>query len=117
MKIVQHQGLTMEDWFSKDIFYQMANIGSEVFRAMSWRNKKAEYSRLAFDRALELLDLTIADQKNFSRLKELLRVRETLVDYFVYDNIYKYHKCRLQFFLKRHQYPLKFSLVLFQSLN
>ncbi|KAF0133821.1 MAG: Uncharacterized protein FD145_1031, partial [Candidatus Saganbacteria bacterium] len=42
----------------------------------------------AFERALELLDLTISDKKNISRLRELLRVREVLADYFVFDNTY-----------------------------
>jgi hypothetical protein len=67
----------------------MANIGSEVFRAMSWQQKNREYSHLAFERALELLDLTleaVADSR--SRLKELTRLRETLVDYFLFDNAY-----------------------------
>jgi len=68
----------------------MANIGSEVLRAINWRKKNFKYSRMAFERALELLDLTIEDKKNHSsgKLKELLRTRELLVDYF-FDNIYK----------------------------
>jgi hypothetical protein len=39
--------------------------------------------------SLELLYLTINDPKNKKRLKELLRMRETLIDYFVFDNEYK----------------------------
>lgn len=35
----------------------------------------------AFERALELLDLTAADPKNQSRLRELRRVREALSDH------------------------------------
>jgi len=67
----------------------MANIGSEVERAIKWRNKNnAEYSRMAFERGIELLDLTIADKRNVKRLKELVRLRETLADYFAFDNIY-----------------------------
>jgi hypothetical protein len=60
-----------------------------VFRAISWRDRNPEYSRNALYRALELLDLTVEDPKNANRLKELLRVRELLVDYFVYDNSYR----------------------------
>lgn len=89
MNIVYHQGLTKEKWFSMNIFEQMANVGSEVHRTISWREKNADFSRKAFDRGLELLDLTIDDPKNRSRLKELLRTREALVDYFIYDNEYK----------------------------
>ena len=44
---------------------------------------------MAFFRALELLDLTIANKKNKERLKELVRLREVLADYFVFDNTYQ----------------------------
>lgn len=66
----------------------MAHVGSEVERTILWREKDKEYSKLALYRALELLDLTIKDPKNKKRLPELLRVRECLVDYFLYDNQY-----------------------------
>lgn len=68
---------------------QMANIGSEVSRTINWRTKNADYSRMALERALELLDLTIADPKNHSsRLKELIRLREAMADYFYFGNEY-----------------------------
>jgi len=70
----------------------MANIGAEVGRAINWQEKSPTDSRMAFERALELLDLTIADPKNKKRLKELLRLRETLADYFVFDNEYSSSK-------------------------
>ena len=67
----------------------MANIGSEVFRAMNWQKKNQDYSRMALERALELLDLTLETVTNSRpRLKELTRLRETLVDYFLFDNAY-----------------------------
>lgn len=76
-------------WFKLTLIEQMANIGSEVIRAISWKQKgDEEYSRLAFERALELLDLTIADPRYKHRLKEICRVREVLCDYFVGDNEY-----------------------------
>ena len=65
----------------------MANAGSEVERALGWKERgNAEYSTRAVERALELLDLTIADAANRGRLRELTRVREVLVDYFYADN-------------------------------
>ena len=67
----------------------MANIGSEVQRAISWRKKKKEYSEKAVDRALELLFLTIDDSRNKTRLKELTRLHEVIADYFYGDNQYK----------------------------
>ena len=88
MKI--HQDLTPEYWFSKCILEQMSNVGADVGRAINWRKAgNPEYSQQAFFRALELLDLTRADPKNRKRLKELCRVRYLLVDYLMYDNIYK----------------------------
>ena len=85
----QHKELSRGKWQELSFFEQMANIGSEVERAINWRNKKdEEYSRLAFERALELIDLTIADRKNRKRLRELTRVRENFVDYFICGNHY-----------------------------
>ncbi len=70
-------------------FEQMANIGSEVERTINWKNRgNVVFSNRAFGRALELLDLTIASEKKSHRLKELLRLREALVDYFCFDNEY-----------------------------
>ena len=86
---MQHKDLAAGRWNEMPFFEQMANIGSEVERTIKWKEKEnKEYSRLAFDRALELLDLSIADRKNISKLKELLRLREILADYFVFENEY-----------------------------
>jgi len=80
----QHQKLASGRWRRLSFFDQMANIGSEVERAISWRNKDNDlYSRKAAERALELLFLTIGDLKNRNRLKELTRLHEVLVDYFL----------------------------------
>lgn len=84
-----HKDLTQEEWFEFSIFEQMANIGSEVFRALAWQNKNADYSQKAFERSLELFDLTIEDPKNKTRLKEILRARELWCDFIVGDNQYK----------------------------
>ncbi len=82
--------MTSERWFKLAFFEQMANIGSEVERTILWKEKNnPQYSHMAFERALELLDLTISDKKNIKRLKELLRAREALADHFVFDNEYK----------------------------
>jgi hypothetical protein len=68
---------------------QMANVGSEIERTISWKRKRrSEISGRAFERALELMDLTIADPKNRTRLKKLLRVREAVADHFFFDNSY-----------------------------
>ena len=86
---VQHKELASGRWAKLSFVEQMANIGSEVERTMNWRRKgRLDSSQRAFVRALELLDLAVSDSKNISRLKELLRVREALADYFAFDNIY-----------------------------
>jgi hypothetical protein len=86
----QHQNLALGRWKEFSFFEQMANTGSEVERAINWKNKNnLEYSRMAFERALELLDLSFEDERNKKRLKELARVREALVDYFAGDNVYQ----------------------------
>ena len=85
----QHKELSRGKWQKLSFFEQMANIGSEVERAINWRNKNdKEYSKMAFERALELIDLTIADKKNRNRLREITRVREVLADYFICGNHY-----------------------------
>lgn len=85
----QHQELATGRWFIFSLSEQLANIGSEVERTINWQNKgNRQYANNAFERALELLDLTIIDKKNIKRLKELTRLREVLVDYFFGDNQY-----------------------------
>ncbi|MFH1968629.1 MAG: hypothetical protein ABIJ84_04540 [bacterium] len=77
-----------DKWLKLSLIEQMANIGAEIGRAINWKNKDEKMSKASFERGLELLDLTINDPKNKKRLRELLRVRETLADYFCFDNIY-----------------------------
>lgn len=77
-------------WNQFSLPEQMANIGAEVGRTINWRKKgNISMSTNAFYRGLELLDFTINDKKNSNSLKEILRVREALVDFFLGDNIYK----------------------------
>ena len=85
----EHPNLADGNWNKIPFFEQMANIGSEVSRSINWKKKNKDYSNKAFERALELLVLTIDDTKNRSRLKELMRLKEVLADYFVFDNEYK----------------------------
>lgn len=56
---------------------QLANIGSEVHRAINWYKKGNEkYFNNAFEQALELFDLTLADKRWNGRKKEIARSRE-----------------------------------------
>lgn len=99
----QHKELAAGRWENLTFIEQIANIGNEVERAIKWKNKNnPDYCEKAFHRALELIDLTLNCEKKFSRLKEIARAREMLVDYFAYDNQYQssessWHKYFYQF--------------------
>ena len=75
-------------WNKRPFLEQMANIGSEVYRAISWKEKNIEYSNMAFIRSLELFDLTKESELSYPQDRELTRMREMWVDYFMYDNQY-----------------------------
>lgn len=66
---------------------QMANIGSEISRALNWKRKSNEkYCMKSVVRALELIALTIDSVTVKSHLKELTRLREVILDYFYGNN-------------------------------
>lgn len=89
MNNIFHTGLE-DRWKQFTLIEQMANIGAEMGRTIKWKTKgNLEMSKNAFYRCLELLDLTINDKKNKKSLKEILRVREALVDFVIGENIYK----------------------------
>lgn len=89
MKNIFHTGLE-DRWNEFSLIEQMAHVGAEIGRAINWKAKNnQEMSTNALYRGLELLDLTINDKKNKNSLKEILRVREALVDFFMGQNIYK----------------------------
>ena len=86
----QHKDLASGRWGRLSFLEQMANIGSEVERALNWQIKdNAAYSQKAFERALELIDLTLDSVTVSTRFKELARVREAIADYFVGANQFK----------------------------
>lgn len=85
-----HQSLADGRWFDLSVIEQMANIGSEVGRAA--RAKEAgnnSRSWGALERALELFDMTIADDRSRGpRRREICRIRELFCDFMVGDNKY-----------------------------
>lgn len=85
----QHKHLASGAWKKLRLVEQFAHVGSEVERAINWREKgNREYSQMAFERALELLDLTLNSVKSSVTLKEVARLREALVDSFAGENQY-----------------------------
>ena len=86
----QHKSLAGGRWKKLSLSEQMANIGSEVERALNWRAKNnSDYAQKAFERALELTDLTIENIANYAHLKEITRLREAIIDYFSGTNQFK----------------------------
>lgn len=86
---IQHKELANGRWEKMSFMEQMSNIGSEVSRAINWREKgNEEYAQQAFERSLELFDLSKKTKYSYPQYKELLRSREQWVDYFKYSNSY-----------------------------
>ena len=81
-----HKELASGRWFELSLVEQMANIGSEVHRAIDWyRKKNQKYFEVAFEKALELYDLTLADKRWKGRRKEVARSREFFCGLFYGD--------------------------------
>lgn len=93
MSEIAHKNLAAGKWNDLTILEQLGNIGSEVGRAIAWQKKgNNEYKEKALERAFELMDLTVNDERwvvCLNRNRELLRVREVLADFFYGDNIYQ----------------------------
>jgi hypothetical protein len=74
----RHRELAAGRWRALSLAEQLANVGSEVGRMR--RARDVALMTGAFERALELLDLTLADPRWRSRLREIARARELLCD-------------------------------------
>jgi hypothetical protein len=84
-----HPGLSEERWMALTRAEQLGNIGTEVARAMRAKaSGNMERSSHALDRALELFDLTLADERWRGRRKEIARAREVVCDFLVGENEY-----------------------------
>ncbi|MGH7350269.1 MAG: hypothetical protein ACREI6_09625 [Candidatus Rokuibacteriota bacterium] len=76
----RHSEAAAGRWAKLTLAEQLANVGSEVGRMKRWRERNAALATGAFERALELLDLTLADPRWRERLREIARARELLCD-------------------------------------
>jgi len=76
-----------ERWGSLTLFEQMAHIGSEVERSMrAHASGREERREKALERALELFDMTAADERwRGPRRREILRAREEVCRLFFDD--------------------------------
>src|SRR4051812_38443867 len=90
MSTYQHQELAEGRWHTFSLADQLGNIGSEVGRAINWKNKgNLDQMWKALERGLELFDLTLSDKRyRYPQLKEIARAREVVCDFIVGDNEY-----------------------------
>ena len=91
MNDLRHQDLAAGRWWELSLYEQLGHVGSEISRANRWTGRNPELAQAAFYRALELLDLTLADprlRRSAPRLREIARTREVVVDYFAGSNEY-----------------------------
>ena len=76
-------------WHSLTFYKQMGNIASELSRAITFKEQNdSERMNSSLWRLLELVDLTIDDQKNKLRLRELCRFKEVLSDWYCQTKVY-----------------------------
>ena len=74
---IYHKQLAEGRWKKLSLVEQMGNIGSEVGRAInSFKAGDKKSFTTAFEKALELFDLTLDDDRWKGRRKEITRSRE-----------------------------------------
>ena len=79
MTLKYHKTLTREKWGSFPFHKQVLMIANELNRAKNWIEKKdAGELALCYERAFELLYLTIEVLKEKNKRRELLRFKEML---------------------------------------
>ncbi|MDD5195182.1 MAG: hypothetical protein PHQ96_05900 [Candidatus Omnitrophica bacterium] len=104
----QHKNLASGRWRALSFVEQMANIASEVERTLNWKAKHNDvYSQRAFERTLELMDLTVETARGYPKLKELCRLREVLVDYFLGENQFKFNETALRKYFSNFTYAAR----------
>ena len=80
---------TNVSWYSMSVERQISNIGSEVYRAIKYKNKnELDKAKRFCAKAIELIKLSEDDPKNIHRKGELDFAIEELEDYFYGENVY-----------------------------
>ena len=85
MALKHHKTLTIEKWAGFAFSKQIIMIANELNRAGNWleKNDSAE-AQACYERALELLYLTVSVLKDKRKLRELVRFQEMLA--YLYTN-------------------------------
>ncbi|MFA6525828.1 MAG: hypothetical protein WCT26_00230 [Candidatus Buchananbacteria bacterium] len=78
-----------EKWHQMTLPQQLGNLLAEISRAANWeKTNKLENRNNCLERALELIDLTLTDSRNFGRSRELGILREAIADCYVDSNYF-----------------------------
>lgn len=89
---LQHADVAAGRWFALSLAEQFGHVGSEVSRALRWRERNPALAEGAFFRALELFDLMLDDPRHrqaAGRLREIARAREVVADFFAGTNVWR----------------------------
>lgn len=84
-----HKNVSAGRWGVMSLAEQMGNIGSEIGRARIAQDENSDRLRGSIDRALDLFDLTLADERWRGRRFELARARELFCAASVGEEMYK----------------------------
>lgn len=87
--MTRHAGLAAGGWTTLTLAEQLANVGSEVDRAIrAWEARRSDRFDQALARALELFDLTAGDARwRGHRRREILRSREEFCRLFFEEDV------------------------------
>lgn len=77
---MMHKEAAKGRWFLLSLEEQLGNIGSEVGRTRKWLEINEKNANNAANRALELFDLTLSDERWKGRRIEIARAREIFCD-------------------------------------
>ena len=84
-----HKDLAEGRWNELSLMEQLGNVGSEVSRTIQAKKRGDDARAIsAFERSLELFDLTLACPQNSGRCREITRAREFWVDFYSGSNQY-----------------------------
>jgi hypothetical protein len=94
--MIQHGEIFGGRWATMPLAEQMANIGSEISRVKIWKRKNDTLqSDRAFDRAIELLDVSKMSYTRDTALKELCRLKENVCYHYLHYSEIEWSKlCR-----------------------
>lgn len=87
MQNIWHKNLTLERWQTFAYKNQILMIATEILRAKKCltTNRQSDL-KPTLERAFELIDLTIEDQKSKPKLLDLLHFREALAHFYIYES-------------------------------